>query len=160
MKRFIYAAGLALATVTTGFAVTTVEAEAGDWKRCTHEGGYCNSNEYFTHIRYGHGKDENGWKTLNRTSGIECSNHAFGKDPKPGTYKHCYVYVPDWEKCTHEGGYCKNAKLSLVRYGTDPHKSGSHIERNVGANGGIECSNHAFGKDPVPGSYKHCWVFR
>ena len=155
MKMNILCAALiASSAAFAGLATTTTSAIAGQWKNCNHEGGFCNPSGYTTKIRYG----VNGrWKVKNTTGGVWCTNQNFG-DPAPGRRKNCDAYYPNWETCTHEGGFCKVGAGTSVRYGTSPHKSGRYYQKKAG-NGGIWCDNHNFG-DPVMGKRKNCWVLK
>lgn len=156
MIKVFLAAAIAIGGFSAMAVTTSIQAHAGDWKDCTHEGGVCNPKRYHTAIRYGvPGK----WDVKFTTGKLGCRNGVF-KDKARGKRKHCEAYFPNWEKCTHEGGRCTAGSSGLVRYGTSPHKSNKFAERNIGRNKGITCSNAAFGRDPVRGKRKNCWTLR
>jgi hypothetical protein len=158
LVRAVFPALLVAGMLSIGATVAPGIAEAGAWKRCTHEGGVCKPDRYATKVRYGvTGK----WteKSVDWRSGIICSNEGFGTDPAHGTRKFCEAYYPDWEKCSPEGGRCSGLRSGEeVRYGTSAHRN--FASKRVSGVTYVTCSNASFGKDPVKGSRKTCFVLR
>jgi hypothetical protein len=56
-----------------------------------------------------------------------------------------------WVWCAHEGDACSFPGSRPIRYGAND----SFVQRT--ASGQIECTNAAFGQDPVPTVWKGCW---
>jgi hypothetical protein len=94
----------------------------------------------------------------NQTTTVGCNNTAFGKDPMPGAVKSCYVQ----SVTVGPAGYT----YSIGENGNLPVTGTMNIA--YGANGSfvylynqtttIGCNNTTFGKDPVPGIVKSCYV--
>jgi hypothetical protein len=158
LVRAVFSALLVAGMLSIGAAVAPGIAEAGTWERCTHEGGVCKPNRYATMVRYGvPGK----WvdRSVDWRSGIACSNEAFGTDPAHGTRKVCEAYYPDWVRCSPEGGRCSGLRPGEeVRYGTSAHRNFAS-KRATGVTY-VACTNTSFGRDPVRGSRKSCFVLR
>lgn len=133
----------------------------GDWVVCAYEGDYCRVPGNAT-VRYG---AEGRYQERDVNGGIACNNGVFG-DPLPGYAKLCeyrrgggrgdnwngggHAADGDWRNCAREGGYCDVRGRQNVRYGA----RGRYMYREV--RGGTECTNEAFGGDPIPGVEKHC----
>ena len=92
MKMNILCAALiASSAAFAGLATTTTSAIAGQWKNCTHEGGFCKVGAG-TSVRYGTSPHKSGSYNQKKAGngGIWCDNHNFG-DPALGKRKNCWV---------------------------------------------------------------------
>lgn len=58
-----------------------------------------------------------------------------------------------WMLCTREAGFCKLMRRSIVRYGANIHWITKPIDPP-----GFTCDTSEFGRDPVVGVYKQCYV--
>jgi hypothetical protein len=123
-------------------------------------------------VRYGYGGR---WSYRTVNGGVPCTNQVFG-DPAYGAPKECWVQVAAGPPqgsgggygggygsggapyggggglCAREGGWCAFNGTRRVRYGANGRFAFQVI------NGGIHCTNEAFGGDPAPYQPKACWV--
>lgn len=120
------------------------------WVRCAREGARC-AFSGVRDVRYGQ-NDSFTYKLPTRS--LECSNEAFGTDPLSGTGKTCWYALtpPSYQPCADERSRCNFEGTKQVRYGAN----GAFVYRT--ATGGIQCTNEAFGSDPLRGIGKKCWV--
>ena len=105
-------------------------------------------------VRYGNGSS---WITLNVTNSGACTNAFFGSDPLVGVVKHCELSsvappTGGWTKVASEGQSYTVSGTQTVRYGS----GSSWITQSV--TGGGNCTNAAFGSDPLVGVVKECDV--
>jgi hypothetical protein len=59
-----------------------------------------------------------------------------------------------WYYCADEGKFCRFYGKRLVRYGTATKAMTKNMKD------GVMCTNEVFGKDPVPGEWKGCYITR
>jgi hypothetical protein len=128
-----------------------------DWVPCASEGEMC-SFSGSARVRYG---TDNRYVYRNATNSVRCSVSVFG-DPAYGRHKTCDYQlhalagpvVPErgWEYCASEGGTCHFSGMADVRYGAQ----GRWVTMR-GING-LPCSVDTFGRDPIYGQRKQCFV--
>ncbi|MEV0459580.1 family 43 glycosylhydrolase [Catellatospora methionotrophica] len=118
---------------------------------CAGEGGTCT----FTGTRsvaYGAG----GYRYVTATGTTPCGIVAFGGDPAVGVLKSCYLAPAGgpsgYTSCAGEGGTCSFTGTRTVAYGS----AGSFAYRV--ASGTTACGVAAFGRDPLPGVLKSCYL--
>lgn len=104
-------------------------------------------------VRYGIGSS---FVTQVVTGGGECSNAAFGSDPAFGTVKLCQVgddsATPGSVTIAGEGEHFVVKGTQTIRYGA----GNTWITQTVTDSG--DCSNAAFGNDPLYGTAKSCQI--
>ncbi len=142
---------------SSGVVPLPAEAATGDWVPCASEGETC-SFAGPARVRYG---TDNRYVYRNASSAIRCSVSTFG-DPAYGRHKTCDYQLSQftgpvapqggWEYCASEGGTCHFSGAADVRYGAQ----GKFVTLR-GING-LPCSLEAFGRDPVYGQQKQCFV--
>jgi hypothetical protein len=128
-----------------------------DWVPCATEGDTCRFNGN-ARVRYG---AEPHYVYRNASNSILCSVDVFG-DPAFGTPKRCEYQLhrhsggigddAGWDYCASEGGVCRFSGPAEVRYGA----KGRFVSKR--AINGMPCSVEAFGRDPIYGEPKHCYV--
>jgi hypothetical protein len=133
------------------------DPSAGEWVQCATEGQPCRF-EGVARVRYG---TDNRYEYRNARNEIFCSVKVFG-DPAYGKHKACEYQVQQytgplrpeggWEYCAGEGGFCHFSGPGEVRYGAE----GQFLTRR--AINGMPCNVQAFGRDPVYGKAKQCFV--
>lgn len=94
-------------------------------------------------VRYGSGSR---WVTKTLVGPVKCTNEFFGTDPLVGTVKHCEV---GWWRIAAEAASFLLVSKNLVRYGADSRWVYGTF--NTG-----HCAAASFGRDPAPGTAKHC----
>ena len=166
MNKFVAAAtialgGMLLAGAPPLFAQSdSIRAEDGSvWRKCANETGVCRLQDR-RRVAFGAaGK----WIYREDVKSIPCTNEAFGRDPAPGVKKACYYkgYADDrplaavdsnWAHCAGEGGVCRFTGERRVAFGA----KGRWVYRIV--NNGIHCNANRFGKDPIEGVVKACYI--
>ena len=133
------------------------EPSAGEWVQCATEGQACRF-QGTARVRYG---TDNRYVYRNARNEIFCSVKVFG-DPAYGKHKACEYQVQQysgslrpeggWEFCANEGGICQFSGPGEVRYGAQ----GQFLTRR--AINGMPCNVQAFGRDPLYGKAKQCFV--
>lgn len=133
------------------------DSSAAEWVQCATEGQACRFRGV-ARVRYG---TDNRYVYRNARDEIFCSVTVFG-DPAYGKHKACEYQVhqysgslrPErgWEFCANEGGFCHFSGPGEVRYGAN----GQFLTRR--AINGMPCSVQAFGRDPIYGKAKQCFV--
>jgi len=133
------------------------EPSVGEWVPCATEGQTCRFPGV-ARVRYG---TDNRYAYRNANSEIRCSVDIFG-DPAYGSHKTCEYQTqrytgslrPEggWEFCANEGGICNFSGPGEVRYGA----KGQFLTRR--AINGMPCNVQAFGRDPIYGQEKQCFV--
>lgn len=133
------------------------EPSAGEWVPCATEGQTCRFPGV-ARVRYG---TDNHFAYRNANREIRCSVDVFG-DPAYGKHKTCEYQSqkyggslrPEggWEFCASEGGTCNFSGPGEVRYGA----KGQFLTRR--AINGMPCNVQAFGRDPIYGQAKQCFV--
>ncbi|MBL8522757.1 MAG: hypothetical protein JNN20_03610 [Betaproteobacteria bacterium] len=129
------------------------------WQPCASEGGVCRFAGS-SNVAYGAG---NQWRTRTFQNGANCTNAAFGGDPAPNVKKMCYLegaaassvstrIDSRWSRCANESGVCRVNGVRSVAYGAQ----GKWVYRTV--ENGVNCTNAGFGRDPIPGVAKACFV--
>ena len=86
---------------------------------------------------------------------FSCTSQAFGRDPIPGVRKACYTTAPATTasgKCADERGSCTVPSGTSVRYGAD----GRFVTKTM--SGTFSCTSQVFGRDPIVGVRKACYV--
>lgn len=130
----------------------------GDWVRCATEGQTC-TFQGTARVRYG---TDNSYVYRNARNEIRCSVKVFG-DPAYGKHKACDYQIQQydgslrpgsggWEFCANEGGFCHFNGPGEIRYGAN----GQFLTRR--AINGMPCGVQAFGRDPIYGKAKQCFV--
>ncbi|WP_165956406.1 family 43 glycosylhydrolase [Kribbella antibiotica] len=124
--------------------------------RCAGEGERCS----FTGTRkvlYGAGTASASYRAKVAAGGVDCKIVAFGADPALNVLKSCYVSPPGGPsgstRCVTEGQTCAVGGPAIVTFGA----AGNYADKLVGA-GSITCTNASFGRDPLPGVEKACYV--
>jgi len=133
------------------------EPPSGEWVPCAAEGETCRFPGV-ARVRYG---TDNRYAYRNANNEIRCSVNVFG-DPAYGSHKTCEYQVQEytgslrpeggWEYCASEGGVCNFSGPGEVRYGA----KGQFLTRR--AINGMPCNVEAFGRDPLYGQEKQCFV--
>jgi hypothetical protein len=133
------------------------ESSAGEWVPCATEGQTCRFSGV-ARVRYG---TDNRYAYRNANNEIRCSFTVFG-DPAYGSHKTCEYQAQQytgslrpeggWEYCASEGGVCSFSGPGEVRYGA----KGQFLTRR--AINGMPCNVEAFGRDPIYGQLKQCFV--
>ena len=133
------------------------EPGAGDWIPCASEGEVCRFGGA-ARVRYG---TDNRYVYRNANNEIRCSVSIFG-DPAYGSHKTCEYQAHqysgslrpegNWEYCASEGGICNFSGPGEVRYGA----KGQFLTRK--AINVMPCNVEAFGRDPIYGEPKPCFV--
>lgn len=126
-----------------------------NWVPCGGEGDTCRFNGS-ARVRYG---VEHRYVYRNAVNSVRCSADVFG-DPAFGTPKRCEYQQHSfsggsdagWDYCASEGGICRFSGAGEVRYGA----KGRFVTKR--AINGMPCSVEAFGRDPVFGERKSCFV--
>lgn len=119
---------------------------AGEAERCMFSGTRA--------VAYGAGTS---YRFRTAADGVDCRIVSFGADPIVGTLKSCYV-APEggpsgYSLCANENGTCSLAEPAMIAYGA----AGAYAYRRV-HDGRVDCTNAAFGKDPLYGVVKGCYV--
>ena len=119
--------------------------------KCADERGSCTVPSNTT-VRYG----ANGQFVTKTMSGtFSCTSQAFGRDPIPGVRKACYttaLATTASGKCADERGTCTVPSGTSVRYGAN----GQYVTKTM--SGTFSCTSQTFGRDPIPGVRKACYV--
>jgi Concanavalin A-like lectin/glucanases superfamily/Fibronectin type III domain len=150
--------------VSAKVAATTT----GTWTQCAIENGTCAVSGK-RNVLYGTSTTSTTAIPGVASGSVPCTNAAFGKDPAPSNVKKCWVSsstttasvtVPvnttaTWTQCAKENQTCTVSGTRNVLYGTSI--TATTTIRGV-ASGSVPCTNKAFGKDPVYGTVKTCWV--
>ena len=133
------------------------EAPQGQWIPCASEDQTC-SFSGSARVRYG---TDNRYAYRNAADSVRCSVNVFG-DPAYGSPKTCdYQLHPTmgppapnggWDYCASEGGICHFSGAGEVRYGAQ----GKFV--TMRAINGLPCSLETFGRDPIYGQKKQCFV--
>ncbi len=133
------------------------EPSQGQWVPCAAEGQTC-SFAGSARVRYG---TDNRYVYRNATDSVRCSVSVFG-DPAFGSHKTCDYQLHQfagptkpqdgWEYCASEGGMCNFSGAGEVRYGAQ----GKFV--TLRAINGLPCSLETFGRDPIFGQKKQCFV--
>jgi beta-glucanase (GH16 family) len=148
-----------LAAPLLGSAATAqvVAPPPAGWTPVANEGGAFTISGT-TQVRYG---ANSSWLERTVSGAAQCSNAFFGRDPLVGVGKQCWAAPltmtapsppPSWKKIASEGGSFTLSPAQPVRYGF----GSSWIERTVDGTG--SCTNQFFGRDPLAGTAKECWV--
>lgn len=140
-----------------GVVPLPADTAQGGWVPCASEGETC-SFPGPARVRYG---TDNRYVYRNATNAIRCSVTLFG-DPAYGSHKTCDYQLlgftgpvaPErgWEYCASEGGICHFSGAAEVRYGAQ----GKFV--TMRAINGLPCGLETFGRDPIYGQPKHCFV--
>lgn len=127
------------------------------WLPCGGEGETCRLSGP-ARVRYG---VDQRYVYRNATGSIRCSVDVFG-DPAFGTPKRCEYQLLNaggtaigdagWDFCATEGGVCRFSGVAEVRYGA----KGRFVNKR--AVNGVPCSVDGFGRDPIFGEKKSCFV--
>lgn len=127
------------------------------WLPCGGEGDICS---FTGQARVRYGVDQR-YVYRNATASVRCSVDVFG-DPAFGTPKRCEYQLlgtgvqvgadAGWDFCATEGGTCRFSGSAEVRYGA----KGRFVNRR--AVNGVPCSVEGFGRDPIFGEKKSCFV--
>jgi hypothetical protein len=108
-------------------------------------------------VAYGAGSTAGSYRFRTATDGIDCGIVAFGGDPTVGVLKSCFVAPAGgpagYTGCSGEGGSCAVTGPTLIAYGA----AGDYAYRLV-IKGLVACTNGAFGRDPLPGVLKSCYL--
>ncbi len=133
------------------------EPSLGEWVPCATEGQTCRF-QGVARVRYG---TDNRYAYRNANNEVSCSVKIFG-DPAYGSHKTCEYQTQQytgplrpeggWEYCANEGGVCSFSGPGEVRYGA----KGQFLTRR--AINGMPCNVQAFGRDPIYGQEKQCFV--
>ncbi len=132
--------------------VPTSAAPAGSWTKCASENGSCAVTGTQL-LAYG----ANGAFVYSTSNGpTTCSNTVFGTDPIPNVVKACYQHGPAPSgfntQCASENGTCALNGTQTVAFGT----GGEYVYETF--TGSTPCTATAFGRDPVPGVAKACYL--
>jgi hypothetical protein len=117
-----------------------------EWSFCAMENGSC-AVSGTKRVRYGR-DGKYSYKIVSANTG--CDSATFGGDPLENVAKLCHVSDQLYTRCANEGGVCSFSGTKEVRYGANGEW------RTLTKAGSVECSNAAFGDDPLPNVAKTC----
>jgi hypothetical protein len=147
---------LKFSTDVSAAPVFAAEGVPAGFTRCAGEAERC----AFTGTRvvaYGVGSTAGSYRFRTATDGVDCGIVAFGGDPAVGVLKSCFVAPAGgpagYTSCSGEGGGCTVTGPTLIAYGA----AGDYAYRLV-TDRQVACTNGAFGRDPLPGVPKSCYL--
>jgi hypothetical protein len=138
-------------TVKTCYVATTA-TPPGTWTQCATEHNSCAATGSQP-IAFG--ADGAYWTTTSNGA-TTCSADTVGVDPVYDVAKSCYTQTGAPQgfgtTCAAENGTCAFSGERTVAFGAD----GDFVYRTF--NGGVGCTNTAFGQDPIYGVAKSCYL--
>ncbi|MFL5997992.1 MAG: MGH1-like glycoside hydrolase domain-containing protein [Streptomyces sp.] len=126
-------------------------APPGGWTKCADQNGTCPAaaGQPVVYGAYG------AFTTRTATGDTPCTDATFG-DPISGESKACYTATGGpagyGTTCSAETGTCAFSGQRTVAYGA----RGSFVYKSF--TGGTDCTTAAFGRDPLPGVQKSCYL--